>query len=69
MQRLGPPAGEAKIIAIAKEGDETLVELERLPDKAEFLFRGHGIEDFMSPGGRAALAEANVFLNCKGEII
>ncbi|CAM9970731.1 unnamed protein product [Ascophyllum nodosum] len=63
---LGPPAGEAKIIVIAAEGDDTLVELERLPEKAKFLFRGVNMEEFSTSEGKQALAEANVFLVCTG---
>lgn len=53
---------------MAKEGDKTLVELERLPEgSASVLFRGATLEEFSTPEGRQALAEANVLLNCAGE--
>lgn len=68
--RLGPAAGgQAKVIVVAKEGDPTLVELERLPKdgSASVLFRGATAEDFSTPEGKQALAEANVLLNCSGE--
>ena len=67
--RLGPAAeGQAKIIVVAKEGDRTLVELERLPEgSSAVLFRGSTIEEFSTPEGKQALAEANVLLNCVGK--
>ncbi|CAN0010287.1 unnamed protein product, partial [Ectocarpus sp. 12 AP-2014] len=68
--RLGPAAGgQAKVIVVAKEGDPTLVELERLPKdgSASVLFRGATVEDFSTPEAQQALAEANVLLNCCGK--
>lgn len=67
--RLGPAAeGQAKIVVVAKEGDRTLVELERLPEgSSAVLFRGTTIEEFSTPVGKNALAEANVLLNCVGK--
>ncbi|CAM9602313.1 unnamed protein product, partial [Ectocarpus sp. 6 AP-2014] len=65
--RLGPAAGgQAKVIVVAKEGDPTLVELERLPKdgSASVLFRGATVGDFSTPEAQQALAEANVLLNC-----
>lgn len=66
---LGPAAGgQAKIIVVAKESDHTLVELERLPKgSSAVLFRGTTIEEFSTPEGKQALAEANVLLNCVGK--
>lgn len=67
--RLGPAAeGQAKIVVVAKESDRTLVELERLPEgSSAVLFRGTSIEEFSTPEGKQALAEANVLLNCVGK--
>ncbi|CBN77946.1 D-isomer specific 2-hydroxyacid dehydrogenase, NAD-binding [Ectocarpus siliculosus] len=65
--RLGSAAGQASIIVVAEADDPTLVELERLPkDASEVLFRGSTIEEFSTPEGKRALAEANVLLNCIG---
>ena len=64
---LGPAAGEVKIIVLAKENHRNLVELERLPAEATVLSRGATAEDFSTPEGKQALAEANVFLVCPGE--
>lgn len=69
LSRLGPAAeGRAKIVVVAKESDRTLVELERLPeDSSAVVFRGTTIEEFSTPEGKQALAEANVLLNCGGK--
>lgn len=68
VSRLGPAAGKAKIIIVAEEGDPTLLELERLPKESSVvLLRGTTAEEFFTPEGRRALAEANVLLNCVGE--
>ena len=64
---LGPAAGEAKIVVLEKENGPLLVELERLPAEATVVFRGATVEDFSTPDGKQALAEANVFLVCPGE--
>ncbi|CAM9912804.1 unnamed protein product [Scytosiphon promiscuus] len=67
--KLGPAAGgQAKLIVVAKEGDPTLVELERLPQgSSAVLFRGNTAEEFLTDEGKEALAEANVLLNCSGK--
>eukprot|EP00903_Cladosiphon_okamuranus_P020631 g18941.t1 len=67
--RIGPAAeGQAKIVVVAKEGDRSLVELERLPKgSSAVVFRGTTIEEFSTPEGKQALAEANVLLNCGGK--
>lgn len=53
---------------MAKESDRTLVELERLPKgSSAVVFRGATIEEFSTPEGKQALAEANVLLNCVGK--
>lgn len=70
--RIGPSAdGQAKLVVVAKEGDPSLVELERIPKNDDgssaVLFRGRNFEEFSTPEGKQALKEANVLLNCGGE--
>ena len=52
-------------------GDKNTVgkaDLDRLPAEATVLYRGGTEEDFLTPEANQAVAEANVFLVCAGEI-
>lgn len=67
VQSLGPAAGVAMIVVVAKEDDVTLKELRRLPGDAKVVLRGCTIEEFSTPEGKEALQDANVLLNCIGK--
>ena len=53
---------------IGKKNNVGKVDLDRLPAEATVLHRGATEEDFLTPEANQAVAEANVFLVCGGEI-
>jgi phosphoglycerate dehydrogenase-like enzyme len=68
---LGPAQGEARIVIVAQKDDPTLKQLldeeeGTLPPKACVLLVASTLEEFKSPPGLKALADANVLLNCIG---